>query len=188
MTHLLDTASPRSGAVIWELLPLIYDELRKLARARMAKVPAGATLQPTALVHEVYLRLVNKHHQQLSDSRRYFFAAAAQVMREVLIDQARRKASQKRGGDRQRIEFDEAQPVFELPSLDMLALDEALDQLERDDPRAFEIVQLRFFAGLKVEQVAQLMGLSVPTIEREWRFARTLLYARLASTETSHEG
>jgi RNA polymerase sigma factor (TIGR02999 family) len=162
-----------------ELLPLVYTELRKLAGALMAKLPPGNTLQPTALVHEAYLRLVADSGIGW-DGRGHFFAAAAQSMRRILVDQARRKARPKHGGDRRRQNVDEVELAIESPAEDMLALNEALAVLEREAPRAARVVSLRYFAGLSVQETALAMRLSVSTVEREWRFARAYLFTRLA--------
>jgi RNA polymerase sigma factor (TIGR02999 family) len=162
-----------------ELLPLVYTELRKLAGVLMAKLPPGNTLQRTALVHEAYLRLIGDGAFDW-DGRGHFFAAAAQSMRRILVNQARRKARPKHGGDRQRQSVDDVELAIEAPEEDMLALNEALALLERDAPRAARVVSLRYFAGLSVQETALAMRLSVSTVEREWRFARAYLFTRLA--------
>lgn len=169
------------------LLPLIYDELRKLARARMAKIPPGQTLQPTALVHEAYLRLIGKTEPKW-ESRAHFFGAAARAMRDILVDQARRKASLKRGGDRQRMALDDVTPFIEPPTENIVALDDALKRLEQDDPRKGRIVMLRYFAGLTVEETAAAMDVSVGTIEREWRYIKAWLYEELSDTKDPADG
>ena len=161
-----------------ELLPLVYEELRRLARARLANAPQTATLQPTALVHEAYLRLVGDHDPGWS-GRAHFFAAAARAMRNILVDRARQRASLKRGGDRRRVPFEEADLRIELPREDILALDEALTQLEQADPRKAQIVMLHYFAGMTLGETAEAMNLSQRTVEREWRFTRALLFAQL---------
>jgi RNA polymerase sigma factor (TIGR02999 family) len=151
----------------------------------MAKTPPGNTLQPTALVHEAYLRLVGKDDPKLGKSRAHFFAAAAQAMRDILVEQARRKSRQKRGGDRKRVDIDGvdlADVPLESPAEDILALNEALHRLEQDEPRLAEVVKLRFFAGLTTKETAAALGVSVPTVERDWRFARTLLYTHLGGS------
>ena len=170
------TAGDERAAV--SLLPLVYAELRRLAKSRMAKIPPGQTLQPTALVHEAYLRLVGTQDPGW-EGRGHFFAAAARAMRDILVDQARRKASIKRGGDRQRVGADEVALSIEPPSEDLLALNEALDRLERDDPRKGQIVMLRYFAGLSRAETAEALGLTVRTIDREWRYIKTWLYTQI---------
>src|SRR5438876_4090045 len=143
-----------------QLLPLVYDELRKLAAQRLAQEKPGQTLQATALVHEAYLRLVDVDKAQQWNSRGHFFAAAAEAMRRILIDNARRKQAEKHGGGRQRVDLDQAEAVAAAPPEDLLALDEALDRLTQHDPAAGNLVKLRYFAGLSVEQAADVLGLS----------------------------
>ena len=152
-----------------DLLPLLYDELRRLAAALTARLAPGQTLQPTALVHEAYLRLVRDKDPGWK-GRRHFFGSAAQAMRDILIDQARRKASLKHGGQAQRIELSEGLAWIEPPSGDMLALDEAIQQLQEADARLAEIVRLRYYTGLSVEETAELVGVSVTTLKRDWRW------------------
>jgi len=179
VTQILEAAGRGDPRAARDLLPLVYGELRRLARARMAKTPAGNTLQPTALVHEAYLRLVGDVDPSWN-SRGHFFAAAAQAMRQILIDQARRKASLKRGGEHQRIPLEDVALSIGVPADDLLSLDDALEQLERADPRKGEIVMLRYFAGLTTAETAEVLGVSVRTIEREWRFIRTFLFSQLS--------
>jgi RNA polymerase sigma factor (TIGR02999 family) len=176
---MLRAASEGDSKASADLLPLVYDELRRLARSQMAKTPPGNTLQPTALVHEAYMRLVGSDEPGW-DNRGHFFAAAAKAMRQILVEQARRKGSQKRGGGRKRVDVDNVEPVIDPPSADMLALHEALEQLEQVDPRQGEIVMLRYFAGLTTEEAAAALGISTRTVEREWRFARSYLSSQLA--------
>lgn len=147
-------------------------------RERLRKVPPGQTLQPTALVHEAYLRVVGSEDPGW-DGRGHFFAAAAQAMRDILVEQARRKAAKKRGGDRQRVATEQAEPVFEPPSDDVLAIDEAVRRLEQDDPRKGQIVNLRYFAKLTAAETAEALGVSVGTVEREWRYIRAYLQREL---------
>ena len=160
------------------LLPLIYDELRALASRKLAHEKAGQTLQPTALVHEAYLRLV-KNHDPGWEGRRHFFAAAAQAMREILIEQARRKASRKRGGGARRVELSDGLALIEPPSADFLALDEAIEQLRAERPHLAEVIFLRYYTGLSVEATASVIGRSVSSVTRDWRFARAWLAGRL---------
>jgi RNA polymerase sigma factor (TIGR02999 family) len=161
-----------------ELLPTVYAELRRLAAALTGQLPPGQTLQPTALVHEAYLKLVRDHDPGW-EGRRHFFGAAAQAMREILVDQARRKASLKRGGEGQRVELTEGVALIEPPADDLLALDEAIRQLQTAEPRLAEIVLLRYYTGLSVEETADVVGRSVSTVTREWRQARAWLAGRL---------
>ena len=181
VTQMLRAASDGDPRAAADLLPLIYDELRKLAQARMAKTPPGNTLQPTALVHEAYLRLIGSDDPSWH-SRGHFFAAAAQAMRQILVDQARRKASLKRGGGRKRVALEEVKLAIEPPAEDMLPLDDALVQLEKADPRKGQIVMLRYFAGLTNEETAAALGVSVPTVERDWRFSRAFLFTVLSDS------
>ena len=145
----------------------------------MVRVPPGNTLQPTALVHEAYVRLVGNEDPGWN-SRGHFFAAAALAMRRILVEQARRKARLRHGGDRKRLDADEVDIPVETPAEDILALDEALENLRRRDKRKAEVVMLRYFAGLTIEETAAALGISEPTVERDWRFARALLHEQLS--------
>lgn len=178
----LSAASRSDRQAAAELLPLVYNELRTLARARLGQVPVGNSLQPTALVHEAYMRLIGDRDPGW-DTRGHFFAAAAEAMRQVLVDQARRKKSLKRGGDRKRIDGIED---FEVPLVspveDILSLDEAIERLRADDERKAQIVTLRCFAGLNREETAAALGISVPTIDREWRYIVARLHKELDGT------
>lgn len=187
VTRALQAAEAGDPQAADELLGLVYSELRALAQARMARTPPGNTLQPTALVHEAYIRLLGKDDPKRNKSRAHFFAAASQAMRDILVEQARRKKRLKRGGDRKRVNMNGVEPAdvpIESPVDDILALDEALQKLEQDQPRLVEVVKLRFFAGLTNEETAAALGVSVPTVERDWRFARTLLYTQLAGSNS----
>jgi len=157
-----------------KLFGLLYDELRSVARGEIAKGPAHATIQPTALVNEAYIRLLGR---QLPDweNRRHFFFAAARAMRDVLIEQARRKAAKRRGGDWRRRELDGIEPTLATPAEELLALDDALSKLADEDARAADVVQLRFFAGLNEEDIAQTIGVSIRTVSRTWQTARARL-------------
>ena len=159
-----------------QLLPLVYQELRNLAAAKLAKEKPGQTLQATALVHEAYLRLVDQTNQQQWDNSRHFFAAAAEAMRRILIERARQRQSLKRGGEHQRVALEHVEPC-ELPMAcdDILGLDEALQKLEQKDPRKAQLVKLRFFAGLTTAQAAEALGVSVSTAEKDWSYARAWL-------------
>jgi RNA polymerase sigma factor (TIGR02999 family) len=182
VTQILQAVEQGDPKAADQLLPIVYGELRRLAHSMMAKTPPGNTLQPTALVHEAYLRLVGEADPGWN-SRGHFFGAAAHAMRRILVEQARRKASEKHGGGRQRVDVEDAQLAIEPPSEDILALDEALHRLEREDPRKAEVVMLRHFAGLTREETAEALGISVRTVEREWSFARALLRAEIAEPD-----
>ncbi|MBI4718224.1 MAG: sigma-70 family RNA polymerase sigma factor [Planctomycetes bacterium] len=161
-----------------ELLPLVYGELRRLAKQRLAGLPPGQTLQPTALVHEAYLKLVGSADPGW-DNRAHFFVAAARAMRDILVDQARRRASLKRGGDRRRADVEPSDLPIAEPGEDVLALHEALERLEHDDPRKAQIVMLRYFAGLDRAEVAELLGVTTRTIDRDWRYIVARLHREL---------
>jgi RNA polymerase sigma factor (TIGR02999 family) len=158
-----------------ELLPLVYEELRALARARVAAEPAGGSIQATELVHEAYLRLVGGSTSPAWNSRGHFFGAAARAMRRILIDRARRRQAAKRGGDQERIDFHS--DLFQSPVRDekLIRLDTAIERLESEDPRKARLVELRFFAGLSIPQVAEQLGMSVATANRDWAYSRAWL-------------
>jgi RNA polymerase sigma factor (TIGR02999 family) len=158
-----------------QLLPLVYDELRKLAAAKMASEKPGHTLQATALVHEAYLRLVAAENQQRWNSRAHFFGAAAEAMRRILVENARRKAGPEAGGRLQRVEISCVEPETARTDVDLLALDEALARLAAKDPRKGELVKLRFFAGLTNEQAAELLGITSRTAYADWGYAKAWL-------------
>jgi len=158
-----------------KLLPLVYEELRRLAAQKMSQEPLGQTLQATALVHEAYIRLVGAENQKWS-SRGHFFAAAAEAMRRILIENARRKQRRKRGGGHQRVELDDADVAIEGPETDIIALDEALAKLALEDPVKADLVKLRYFAGLTIEQAAKILQISRATAERYWSYARAFLF------------
>ncbi len=160
-------------------MPLVYEELRHLAAQRLAHEKPGQTLQATALVHEAYLRLVGGETPQRWDIRRHFFAAAAEAMRRILVDNARRKQSVKHGGQRARIDLDEALIVADDPRHDLLDLDDLLDQLTSADPRAAELVKLRFFAGLTGDQAAAVLGIASRAADLLWAYARAWLFEKL---------
>lgn len=178
----VESGDPRAAE---QLLPLVYDELRQLAAARVAQESPDQTLQATALVHEAYVRLVDAERVQSWDGRGHFFAAAAEAMRRILIDRARRRQSQKRGGDKRRVELDAGAllaPEDDNAAEDLLALDQALKQFEAEDPDKARLVKLRYFAGLSLKDAAEALGISVATAKRHWIYARSWLYGKLHGT------
>jgi RNA polymerase sigma factor (TIGR02999 family) len=184
-SQMLEAADGGDRKAAAELLPLVYAELRRLAAVRLADEPSGNTLQPTALVHEAYLRLVGSPDGDHWNHRGHFYAAAAEAMRRILVEQARRKKRQKHGGQRRRLSLDAAESLAVAPSEDLTALDEALTRLSDHDPIKAEVVKLRFFAGLTMPEVARALHLSQATAERYWAYARLWLYAEL--TDHDHE-
>ena len=172
----IESGDPSAAA---DLLPLVYDELRKLALARMAHEKPGQTLQATALVHEAYLRLTDAEHAQHWDSRRHFFSAAAEAMRRILIESARRRDRIKRGGNVDRVPLEDVAIACAVNQEDLLALDDALRKLGAEDPASAELVRLRFFAGLKHEEAAAVLGISAVTAKRTWRYARAWLHREM---------
>jgi RNA polymerase sigma factor (TIGR02999 family) len=183
VTRILSAIEQGDAHAAGQLLPLVYDELRRLAARKLAQEKPGQSLQATALVHEAYLRLVDTDKAQHWNSRGHFFAAAAEAMRRILIDQARRKASEKAGGKRHRVDLDAIEPAIPGPQLDLLALDEALTQLEATDPRAAAVVKLRFFAGLTMPQAAKALDISLATAENDWAYAKCSLRLRLGGED-----
>lgn len=179
VTSLLNGISPGDRKTPAQLLPLIYDELRKLAAQQLAHEAPGQTLQPTALVHEAYLRLVGDQADQHWHGRRHFLAAAAEAMRRILIDNARRKRAAKRGGGLRRQDFDPDQFHAVAESEDLLALYEAMDRLAATEPQVAELVKLRYFAGLSIPQVAATLGISPRTADAWWAYARAWLLGEL---------
>jgi RNA polymerase sigma factor (TIGR02999 family) len=177
VTRILSAIDAGDPSAIDQLLPLVYDELRKLAAGHMANEAPGHTLDATALVHEAYLRLVGE--QQFAN-RRHFFAAAADAMRRILIENARRKRRERHGGDRDRVELHADIAAAPEPNDEILAVDEALEQLARDDPSLAELVKLHYFGGLTIEQAAELLGISPRTAYRHWAYAKAWLFRRLA--------
>lgn len=182
VTRMLDAVARGEARASEDLLPLVYTDLRRLARARMARLTPGQTLQPTALVHDAFLR-ISRGTKLSWDHRGHFFAAAARAMREILIEQARAKASLKRGGDRNRVDPENLAVAVEAPAEDMLALDESLSRLETEHPRQHQVVMMRFFAGLGLAEAAEVLGLSTRTVERDWDLARAWLYADLTDPD-----
>ncbi|MBL9149765.1 MAG: sigma-70 family RNA polymerase sigma factor [Phycisphaerae bacterium] len=181
VTRLLDAAGAGDARASAELLPLVYEELQALARSFMAKEGAAHTLQPTALVHEAYLRLVGDGSTW--DNRGHFFVAAATAMRRILIDRARQRHRLKRGGNRRRVELADAALATEPESEDLLALEQALARLEAKDPRKGQVVMLRYFAGLSNEETATVLGVSLATVKNDWAFARAWLHRELSADD-----
>ncbi len=179
ITQLLKATEQGDPHAASQLLPLVYHELRKLAAAKLACESSGQTLQATALVHEAYLRLVGSDEQLKWDDRGHFFAAAAEAMRRILVENARRKKSLKRGGNLTRVSFDEVQPSAREPDDDLLAIDEALSEFASRDPRKAELVKLRYFGGCTSEEAARLLGISPATAERWWAYARAWLHQEI---------
>src|SRR5262245_18909059 len=184
VTRILSAIEQGDPSAAEQLLPLVYDELRQLAAQRLTQEKPGQTLQATALVHEAYLRLVVPEQAQNWNSKGHFFAAAAEAMRRILIEQARHKASEKAGGNRRRIDLTAIEPALPGPQLDLLALNEALAQLETTDPRAAAVVKLRFFAGLTMPQAAEALGVSLATAENDWAYAKCCLRLRLGDGDS----
>ena len=178
VTELLQAAQAGDAAAAQRLMAVVYEQLHQIARARMAHLPPGQTLQPTALVHEAYLRLTD-NSDVIWESRQHFFFAAARAMRDILVEQARRKAGPARGGGRYRQELDEACVVIEPPAENILAVHEALDELEKQDPVKAQIVLLRYFSGLTTAETAEVLGLAERTLDRQWQFIRAWLLKRL---------
>jgi len=176
----IDAGDPHAAE---QLLPLVYDELRKLAGQRLAEEKPGQTLEATALVHEAYLRLVGTEAPDHWNSRGHFFAAAAEAMRRILVEAARRKGRQKRGGAWSRRDLTVVDPAIDGPDADVLAVDEALTQLANDHPEHAELVKLRYFAGLTLAEAAAALDISTATADRRWRYARAWLARRLSSLD-----
>jgi RNA polymerase sigma factor (TIGR02999 family) len=187
LTRVLAAAQQGDSQAAQQILPLVYNELRKLAAVRLAQEKPGQTLQATALVHEAYLRLLGSDANQQWDSCGHFFAAAAEAMRRIIVDQARHKAAARAGGQLQRIELSQVEPAIDGPTLDLLALDEALKKLEQKDPRKAQLVKLRFFAGLSNQQAAAVLGIAPSTADLDWAYARSWLHVEM-SGGTSRAG
>jgi RNA polymerase sigma factor (TIGR02999 family) len=175
VSEILSSAAKGDPQAAEQLLPLVYDELRRLATQKMAREAPGQTLQATALVHEAYLRLVDEDEPQQWNSRGHFFAAAAEAMRRILIERARHKRSLKAGGGRHHEELPEIAAPETVPGVDLLSLNEALQKLASQDCRKAELVKLRFFAGLTIEEAAQALGISTSTADNDWAYARCWL-------------
>jgi RNA polymerase sigma factor (TIGR02999 family) len=183
VTQILHAISEGDPDAASQLLPLVYDELRKLAAQRLAQERAGQSWQATALVHEAYLRLVDVEKVQHWNGRRHFFAAAAEAMRRILVEHARRKNRLKYGGDRTLLELDEKLVVNFEPSDDLLALDEALTRLAAKEPQVAKLVELRYFGGMTIKEAARVLGVSTRTADIYWSYAKSWLYAELRTDE-----
>jgi len=183
---LLQSAAGGDSRAASELLPLVYAELRAVAQSRMGKIPPGQTLQPTALVHEAYIRVVGGNEESF-ENRGHFFFAAARAMRDILVEQARHKATLKKGGGRAKVSADNLAIPIEAPAEDMLALDESLAKLEKEHERSHKLVLLRFFAGLTAAQAAEILDISERTAETDWRFAKAYLRSVLSSAGEADE-
>ncbi|NQT41378.1 MAG: sigma-70 family RNA polymerase sigma factor [Planctomycetes bacterium] len=179
VTRILSAIEQGDPSAAEQLLPLVYDELRKLAAAKMAQEKPGQTLQATGLVHEAYLRLVDVEKAQHWNSRGHFFGAAAEAMRRILVESARRKQQEKHGGGLTRVDLDHAAPVTNASAEQLLALEDALCTLQQDDPPAAQVFKLHYFAGLSVEQAAEVLGVSRATAYRHWTFARAWLQSQI---------
>jgi RNA polymerase sigma factor (TIGR02999 family) len=191
VTRILSAIDQGDAHAAEQLLPLVYDELRKLAAQKLALETPGQTLEATALVHEAYLRLVESERGTSPppwSSRGHFFAAAAEAMRRILVDQARRKSSQRRGGGRKRRSLEDVEIAAPEPSLGVLAVDGALERFEQIDPTKASLVKLRYFAGLTIPQAAQALGISTTTADRYWAYARAWLHAELKKDGTDRPG
>jgi RNA polymerase sigma factor (TIGR02999 family) len=181
VTHILDAIEQGDLKAADQLLPLVYEELRKLAAVKMANETSSHTLQPTALVHEAWLKLVGEPNRKYR-GRDHFFAAAAEAMRRILIDSARRKLAQRHGGNQRRVDLTDIEIAGHIPADELLAANEALEKLAALDKRKAELVKLRFFVGLKLEECAAILDISVPTAKRHWAFARAWLYQEIESS------
>lgn len=188
VTQILQQIESGDPSAAEQLLPLVYDELRKLAAVRLAQEKPGQTLQATALVHDAYIRLVDVETARYWDSRGHFFAAAAVAMQRILVEDARRKKRLKRGGQRQRVALDEVHLASDIPAEQLLALDEAISKLQGDDALKAKIVQLRFFAGMNHEEVGLALGLSAVTVRRHWRYARAWLRKQISERAEIGDG
>ena len=180
VTQILSQIENGDPSAAEQLLPLVYDELRKLAAAKLANEKPGQTLQATALVHDAYIRLVDAEKAQHWNSRGHFFGAAAEAMRRVLVENARRKSGPEAGGGRHRLDISQVDPEADKPQLDLLSLNDALDRLALKDSRKAELVKLRFFAGLTNEQAAQTLGITARTAYADWRYAKAWLRVEMA--------
>jgi len=185
VTHILSVIEQGDPQAAEQLLPLVYEELRKLAAQKMREEKPGQTLQATALVHEAYIRLVDVEKAQHWHSRGHFFAAAAEAMRRILVENARRKAGPEGGGSLGRLDLSRVDPEIATPELELPALSDALDKLQAEDPRAAELVKLRFFAGLTRQEAAKVLGVSVATADNDWAYAKGWLRSELSRANDS---
>ncbi|MHC4543354.1 MAG: sigma-70 family RNA polymerase sigma factor [Planctomycetota bacterium] len=181
VTRILNAIEQGDARATNKLLPLVYEELRFLAAKKMAREKPGQTLQATALVHEAYLRLVEGEGQNWK-SRRHFFKAASEAMRRLLVENARRKGRLKRGGDKQRVSLDDVDLTIDAPSDDVVALDTALTKLAEEKPTMVEVIELRYFAGLNLEQISEILGVSRRTVSSYWSYSRAWLYREMTSS------
>jgi RNA polymerase sigma factor (TIGR02999 family) len=186
VTRILDSIEHGDPHAASQLLPIVYDELRRLAAQKLRREPPGQTLTSTALVHEAYVRLVEGNAERRWDSRGHFFAAAAESMRRILVDNARRKQTGKHGGGRARCDLDESLLAVPEPAEDLLALDEALDKLAAIDKVKADLVKLRYFAGLTIDQAASALGISTTSADRYWAYARAWLHQEISGSAASH--
>lgn len=182
VTQILEAARRGDPKAAEELLPLVYGELRKLAAAKMANEPAGHTLQPTALVHEAWLRLAGNQQREW-EGRAHFFAAAAEAMRRILIDRARRKRAARHGGDQRRVDFEGVDLACPIPDDQLLALDEALDKLASQHPRQAQVVKLRYFVGMTLPEAAEVLGISTDTAKDDSAHARAWLFREMTKAQ-----
>ncbi len=183
VTRILESLAQGDPTATNELLPLVYQELRKLAAHKMAEQAPGHTLQPTALVHEAWLRLAGNEPGRFA-GRAHFFAAAAEAMRHILIDSARRKRAARHGGGQVRVNMEEVEIAFVADDDELLAVHDALDKLVAEDPKKAELAKLRYFVGLTFEEAAEVMGISVATAKRHWAYARAFLFEEIRSNKT----
>lgn len=188
VTQILIALGAGDKAAAAELLPLVYDELRKLAHARMSKERENLTLEPTALVHEAYLRVIGRKDDKRWDNRGHFFAAAAQAMRRILVERARHHGRIRHGGGKARVALEENAAATMADDTDLVALDDAMNKLEQVDPRKAQVVILRYFGGLTVEETAAAMDLSPATVKNEWNFARAWLHREIARADKEAAG
>lgn len=180
VTKLLEAWSDGDGAALEQLMPLVYDELRRMAKRYMNSQPSGHTLQTTALIHEAYLKLAENREKHWQN-RAHFFAVAAQAMRHILVDRARARKAEKRGGAAQKVSLEEAAIISNERISEVIALDDALKNLEKEDARKSRVVELRYFGGLSVEETAEVLKISSETVMRDWRFAKTWLLRELSN-------